>query len=127
MEQTIKEIEVNGILYVPKDSLNEKTVVNTDGLEMVMIRTESAGVHYGYLKSKEYTLAGTIVVLLKARRVWAWYGAASLSQLATDGTSKPNDCKFPCEVNSIELKAIEIMPITNKALKSLNKVKIWEE
>jgi hypothetical protein len=88
----------------------------------VMVRTYSAGVFYGYLKSRK----GKEVVLTNARRVWQWYGAASLSQLAMDGTSDPSNCKFPCPVNEVTLtEAIELIPMTNKAIKSLDGVAIW--
>lgn len=61
-----------------------------------------------------------------ARRLWKWEGAASLSQLATDGTSKPSDCKFPCEVDTIELlNAIEILDCTQKAQESIASVAVW--
>ena len=127
MEQSINEIKLNGIDYVRKDSVDESKMVCVDGLQMVMIRTYSAGVHYGYLHKKESTLSGIEVELVQARRVWSWSGAASLSQLAMEGTSKPDDCKFPCFVNAIILVAIEIIPMTVKAVNSLNKVKIWSE
>ncbi len=94
---------------------------------MVMVRTYSAGVHYGFLKNRESTLAGIEVELIDARRVWSWSGAASLSQLAMEGTSSPESCKFPCKVNSIQLVAIEIIEMAQKAVKSLNSVKIWEK
>lgn len=126
MEQKLNEVEINGTKYVPKDSIKSE-VVNTSGLKMVIVRTYSAGVHFGYLNKRESTQGGIEVELLKARRVYYWDGAATLSQLAMEGTSKPNNCKFPCEVNSIELIAIEIIPMTEKAVESLKKVKIWEE
>ena len=56
-----------------------------------MVRTYSAGVFAGTLKSRD----GKEVVLNDARRIWFWDGAASLSQLATEGTTKPQNCKFP--------------------------------
>lgn len=120
----IDELVIEGITYVPKNQVQEAEKL--DGMPYVMIRTYSAGVFAGYLKSKGYTAAGTIVVLAQARRLWYWEGAASLSQLATDGTSKPENCKFPCEVESIELNAIEIIPITEKAKKTIAKVSIWK-
>ncbi len=89
-----------------------------------MVRTYSAGVFAGTLKAR----CGKEVLLLNARRIWYWYGAASLSQLATDGTSKPEKCKFPCEVKKVLLtEAIEIIPITEKAQKSIAGVKVWEK
>lgn len=91
--------------------------------DYVMARTYSAGVFAGYLQSRD----GKEAVLTKARRIWYWSGAASLSQLATDGTSKPDACKFPCEVAEVLLtEVIEIIPITDKARESIASVKVWE-
>ena len=118
-----KELVINGITYVPKDC----KVKNKNGLRMVIIRTYSAGVFYGYLEYEEDTLAGIKVKLLDARRIWQWAGAASLSQLAVDGTSKPDKCKFPCKVSENTLIAIEIIPMTEKAVESLNNVSVWSE
>ena len=65
--------------------------------------------------------------MLKARRLWYWSGAASLSQLSVDGVSNPGECKFPCEVEKDELtEAIEILPLTDKAKKSIDSVEIWK-
>jgi len=89
----------------------------------VIVRTFSAGVFAGTLESqkeKEVTLSN-------ARRLWYWDGAASLSQLAMEGTSKPQNCKFPVPVSSIILtEAIEIIDTTEKARKSIESVKIWK-
>lgn len=90
--------------------------------EYVICRTYSAGVFAGYLESRK----GQEVILTKARRLWYWKGAASLSQLAMEGVSAPNECKFPCEVDSVELlQAIEIIPCTKKAQESIKSVPIW--
>jgi len=88
----------------------------------VLVRTYSAGVFAGTLVSR----TGKEVELTDARRIWYWSGAASLSQLAVDGTSKPKDCKFPCEVPRIELmEAIEILEVSDKARKSIKGVPVW--
>ena len=90
----------------------------------VMVRTYSAGVFAGTLKRK----TGKEVELKNARRIWYWTGAASLSQLAVEGTSNPKGCKFPCEVPSVTLtEAIEIMTISAKARKSIEEVPIWQQ
>lgn len=90
----------------------------------VMVRTYSAGVHFGELASME----GKLVELKNARRVWYWAGAATLSQLATEGTKRPSDCKFPCKVETILLtEAIEVIPMTERAIDSLAKVAVWAE
>jgi len=89
-----------------------------------MVRTYSAGVFAGTLKD----LNGREGVLENARRLWYWSGAATLSQLATEGTSDPERCKFPCAVSEILLtEIIEIIPITPAAAKSIEKVKVWKE
>ena len=89
----------------------------------VLIRTYSAGVFVGYLKSRK----GSEVVLTNARRLWYWDGAASLSQLAMEGVKKPQNCKFPMEVTEITLlNVIEIIPVTDKAKKSISEVAIWQ-
>ena len=110
-----KTIEINGEIYTKQQDVSD---------EYVIVRTATAGVHFGRLhkrKNKE-------VVLKDARRIWYWDGAATLSQLAVDGTSKPGNCKFPCEVPVITLtEAIEIIPCTNKAIKSIHGVRIWEK
>jgi hypothetical protein len=91
-------------------------------MKYVIVRTYSAGVFAGELESKN----GQEVVLKNARRIWYWDGAASLSQLAMEGTSKPENCKFPCEVDRVELlQAIEILDVTDKAKKSIKSVEIW--
>jgi len=90
----------------------------------VIVRTYSAGVFAGYLESQ----SGQEVVLTKARRIWYWEGAATLSQLAMEGTSKPQNCKFPIEVEEIKLlQAIEIIPTTQKAQDSIASVPVWKE
>ena len=122
----VEELVIDGTTYVPKTT-ESKSQVNLDGLKMVMIRTYSAGVHFGYLAKKESTLAGMEVELINSRRVYYWSGAATLSQLSIDGTSKPDECKFPCIVPNIQLVAIEIIEMTSKAYDVLSNIKVWEE
>ena len=114
-----EKITIDDVEYVRADSLKQEV----DG-NYVIIRTYSAGVHAGYLESQD----GKIVKLNNSRRIYYWAGAATLSQLAVDGTSKPGECKFPCTVPEITLtEAIEIIPCTMKARKSIQSVKVWSE
>lgn len=118
-ETKINEIDINGVKYVPKDSNIIMKAASLDGMQYVIVRTYSAG----YLKSR----SGQEVVMVNARRIWYWAGAASLSQLAIDGTSKPKDCKFPAPVSKIELtQAIEILDCTAKAQQSIEGVSEWK-
>ena len=88
----------------------------------VIVRTYSAGAFAGTLESRD----GKEVVLTDARRLWYWKGAASLSQLAVEGTSAPGECKFPVAVPRVELtEAIEILDVTEAARKSIESVKPW--
>jgi hypothetical protein len=90
----------------------------------VIVRTYSAGVHAGTLQSRN----GKECVLINARRIWYWEGAATLSQLALSGTSKPDRCKFPEPVPEILLtEAIEIIPVSDSAKLSIENVPIWKE
>lgn len=67
------------------------------------------------------------MTLHNARRIWYWSGAASLSQLAKDGTTDPSSCKFTVTVDSITiLDAIEIIPCTDKAIQSIEDVEVWK-
>ena len=88
----------------------------------VIVRTYSAGVFAGTLESRD----GKECVLSGARRLWYWQGAASLSQMAVSGTSKPDGCKFPPEVPRVTLtEAIEILDVTPEARASIASVKPW--
>lgn len=90
----------------------------------VIIRAAQAGCFAGEL----HRHAGDCVTLHNARRLWYWAGAASLSQLATTGTSKPEQCKFPIAVASQEiLGVIEILDVTAAARASIEAVSVWSE
>lgn len=89
---------------------------------MYIIRTEKAGVFFGKIKERH----GQEVTLTNVRRLWYWNGAASLSQLAVDGTSKPQSCKFTIIVPEMTvLGVIEIIPCSERAVTSIQGVKEW--
>jgi hypothetical protein len=90
----------------------------------VLIRSTNAGVFVGALISHEN---GT-VVLNDARRLWYWAGASSLSELATKGVSRPQECKFPCTVPRITVLGVcEIIPMTTAAIASVAAVPVWTQ
>lgn len=121
MKQEINEIEINGVKYVPKGSV---PMVELSAISIV--RSESAGVFFGVIESHDKTTG--VVEMRNARRVWYWSGAASLSQLAMDGTCKPKECKFPCVVPKITVaKVIEVIPCSDKAALSLCEVPVWKQ
>ena len=89
-----------------------------------IVRTQTAGVFLGTVAQRN----GKEATLTNARRIWYWAGAASLSQLAMEGTSKPNQCKFPASVPEVILtEVIEIIPATEAAIASIAAVPEWRE
>ena len=113
-------IMIDDIKYVRADS--PEKAGDMEGLPYRIVRTHSAGVFAGYIESR----VGMEVVMRKARRLWRWSGAATLSQLAEEGTKSPESCKFPQEVDRVELlQAIEILGVTKKAQESIASVKVW--
>ena len=88
-----------------------------------IVRGDRSGVFYGDITSRD----GREVTISNVRRLWYWDGAASLSQLAAEGVKKPGDCKFTMTVSSITiLDAIELLPCTEEAEKSIEGVKEWK-
>lgn len=88
-----------------------------------IVRCDRAGVFAGHIKSRD----GCEVVLTNVRRLWYWDGAASLSQMAVNGVTKPRNCKFTVTVPEIiVLDAIEILACSDKAEKSIREVEEWK-
>jgi hypothetical protein len=121
--ETSNEISINGVGYVRKDSVvTGAKAQELDGLKYCVVRTYSAGVFAGYVKSR----VGGEGVVLQARRLFYWDGAASLSQLSQEGVTKPQNCKFPMAVPEVELtNIIEIIECTEKARLNIANVPIW--
>lgn len=95
-------------------------------MEKSIIRTYSAGVFYGEVKEVKHEVDGVSATIQHCRRLWYWNGAASLSQLAVEGTSKPQNCKFTVTVDEMKVfGVIEIIPCTKEAQKSIESVKEW--
>lgn len=93
-------------------------------MEKVIIRAEKAGVFFGEIKER----TGQEVVMTNCRRLWFWSGAASLSQLATEGVKNPGQCKFTVTVPEMTIfGVIEIIPCTDDAINSINSVKEWKQ
>ena len=119
----VDELVIDGVTYIPKDSLL-KTAEKKDGMQLVCIRTYSAGVHCGYLKER----SGKEATLVDSIRIHYWNGAASLSQLAMEGVNNPDSCRFAMPVNEIILtEVIEVIPMTEKAVKNIKSVPSWKK
>lgn len=85
------------------------------------------GRDFGVFAGTVDTMDGNRVLLKDARRLWYWDGAASLSQLAAEGVTNPNGCKFTVTVESVLLlDVIEIIPATEQAKSIINEVRVWK-
>ena len=116
---SVDEVVIDGKMYVQKASQPPPTLDNYH-----IVRTYSAGVFAGEIVSRN----GKEVVMKNARRLWYWDGASSLSQLAMEGTTRPDKCKFPCEVTKVILtEAVEILPCTQMAMESIRGVAVWKQ
>jgi hypothetical protein len=83
-----------------------------------------AGHFFGYVDSE----SGAEITLVNSRRLWYWAGAATLCQLAMEGTKKPMDCKvsmFVPEKRKL-FGVIEILKTTEEAKKSIEEIPIWK-
>lgn len=119
-----KTIIVDGVEYAPVGDKTFKLATPKGKFPYVIVRTYSAGVFAGYLKSRK----DKEVELLNARRLWYWDGAASLSQIAMEGVKKPENCKFAVEVSLVLLtEAIEILQVTKEAQENINNVPVWKK
>ena len=117
-----KAISIDGVDYIRKDDAASGPAYNTDGLPCVIVAAGIGGIHFGFLKERK----GREVTLICARRIQYWNGAASITEMANRGVSKPNDCRFSAPAAEIILlDAVEILPVSASAKKNLEAVPIW--
>lgn len=101
---------------------NLKEEINMDN-KYYIIRGDRSGVFFGQITSR----SGQEVKLRNVRKLWYWDGACAVEQLAVDGVTKPNDCKFTVVVpEMIVTDAIQILPSSDKASKILSEAKAWK-
>lgn len=100
-----------GVLESGAENIGLSSMVGKD----VIIRTYSAGVHFGKLKEK----SGNEVILENSRRLYYWKTkrGISLSEVALTGLH--DDSKVCASVGSIWLQPVEIIPCTDIASKSI--------
>ena len=90
----------------------------TISTKKVLLRTEAAGVHHGFLSSFEN---GTAWVT-NARRIWRWRGAYTLNELSQHGLESSNGgySRVSEEIPFVLLdKVSEIIPCSDKATLSI--------
>ena len=88
-----------------------------------IVRCDRSGVFYGEIEERN----GREIKMRNVRNLWYWDGAATLLQLAAEGTTSSGNCKFTMTVDSLEvLDAIEVIPCTDRAIESIEAVKEWK-
>ena len=86
----------------------------TETMKAVIVRTYSAGVHFGHLARRD----GKEVDLVKSRRIWSWRGANTLSEIALHGLdTKASRVAEPVSITLTE--AIEIIDCTPEAVEKI--------
>lgn len=96
-------------------------MTDKDKLKPVIVRTHSAGVHFGYLVDHN----GQEVRLESSRRIWRWFGANTLSELATFGLDIKSS-RVAVPVSIVLTQAIEIIDCTSHAVASIEAAK-WAD
>lgn len=87
-----------------------------------IVRCNRAGVFYGEIVRRE----GADVSMRNVRKLWYWDGACAVEELAVNGTCAPENCKFTVTVEEMTvIDPVQILPVTEKAAKSLDAVKEW--
>lgn len=108
------------------DELKEQNVKNNKEetkMSKYLFRCDKSGVFYGELVERN----GKECKIKNAQKIYYWDGAACLEQLAVDGTTKPKNCKFTVVVKEIEVyDLIQLLPCTEKSIKSIEGVEIWK-
>lgn len=88
-----------------------------------IIRADRAGVFAGNITNRE----GSEVTMTNVRQLWYWDGAAGIHQMAVDGVSRPEECKFTVVVPEMTiLGVIEIIPCSDKAERIIKAVPEWK-
>ena len=92
--------------------------------EYYIVRGDRSGVFFGEIAERN----GSEVRMQKVRKLWYWDGACAVEQLARDGVSLPRSCKFTVTVAEITITdAIQIIPCTDAAKKSISGVAEWKK
>ena len=88
-----------------------------------IVRGQSSGVFFGQVRERN----GQEVTLGNVRKLWYWDGACAVEQLARDGVSLPRNCNFTVTVEEMTITdAIQLIPCTDAAQKSISGVAEWK-
>lgn len=117
-------IKIDDVEYVRKDEIKQ-LADKKDGMKYCVIRTYSAGVHIGYVKSFAEKHPQHCE-LINTRRLYSWTNACSLSQVAMDGVGEESRISVEVPENSLT-DAIECIPCSAKAAEFFKSAKEWKK
>jgi hypothetical protein len=86
-----------------------------------IIRCDRAGIFFAQIASRD----GSEAELVNCRRIYSWVGAASISQVATDGVSERSEITVTVPKMTV-LGVIEIIPASDKVTKQLLEFPAWK-
>ncbi len=122
IEKIKQLIELTKLLDNESSEKKTSSIYDSVMNKKVIIRTYSAGVHYGILNKVD----NDTVELLKARRIHYWNGANSLTDIALGGISDKVNSRITKKLPSIILQnVIEIIECTEVAIKDLDNFPEW--
>ncbi len=109
-------VKLASLLQDNNNKSKEEKTLNTMIGQKVIVRCFSAGNWFGVLSEK----SGNEVILKDARRMYKWWAkeSISLSAVALYGV-KQDKSKIAAPVKWVWLEAIEIIPCSDVAIKSL--------
>jgi hypothetical protein len=116
-----KTMMIDDVKYVREYSINTVPQIEVD---YVIVRCRNAGVHSGYLRSRN----SDVLKLENSRRLWRWWSKFTLSGLAMSGVlkGKESECRFSCVVPEIHLTCSDVAEViycTEEARQSIESIK----
>lgn len=117
-----KTLKIDDVEYVRKDSVKTEAK-KLDGMKYVVVRGYQSGVWAGYLQEQE----GTKVILVNARNIWYWKGAASLAQLSQEGIKDLKESKITQEIPEMTLlDANTVVQCSEQARQVITDAPVWK-
>jgi len=93
--------------------------------KQVIVRSHMAGVFYGECLNVEFNNTHSPHILLRnARRIWAWEGACSLTDISVGGVQKESRITHVVEWELV-FDVIEVLPLTEAGKKNLDQQSVW--
>jgi len=90
-----------------------------------IVRANRAGVFYGEIAELDMPSS---VTMRNVRKIYEWYGACAVEEIANIGTTRPSDCKITVTVAEMEIaEPIQVIEATDEAVRVLDGVREWKK